>query len=202
MIPTLCFVTDAGAPHPIAEQAIAAARGGAGWVQLRHKTLPDNEFATLARHLMTVLPAEGAELVINDRVDIAVELGAPVLHIGQGDGDPAAIRRRIGPDMILGLSVENEGQLAAIPDGVDYLGVGPFRATASKPDHAPPIGLSGLAKIVTGTRLPCLAIGRISRRDIATIKAVGAAGIAVVSAISHAEDMELAARDLLREWRG
>lgn len=199
MIPPLCFVTDADAPRGIAEQALAAAQGGAGWVQLRHKTLSDRDFAALAQHLMAALPA-GTQLVINDRVEIAAALSAPVLHVGQGDGDPALIRARIGPDMILGLSVENAGQLAAIPDGVDYLGVGPLRATASKPDHAPPIGLDGLATICAQTALPCLAIGGVGSGDLAAVKAAGGAGIAVVSAISRAVDMEAAARALLNEW--
>lgn len=200
MIPPLCFVTDADAPHSITAQVLAAAQGGAAWVQLRHKSLPDADFAALARHLMTALPA-GAQLVINDRVEIAAALGAPGLHIGQGDGDPALIRARIGPDMILGLSVENMGQLAAIPAGVDYLGVGPLRATASKPDHAPPIGLDGLAAICARTALPCLAIGGVGPGDLAAVKVAGAAGVAVVSAISRAADMEAAARALLDEWR-
>lgn len=200
MIPALCFVTDAEAPRAIAEQALAAARGGAGWVQLRHKTLPDRDFADLARQLMAALPA-GAQLVINDRIEVAMALDAPVLHVGQGDGDPALIRARIGPEMTLGLSVENAAQLAAIPEGVDYLGVGPLRATASKPDHAPPIGLDGLAAICARTALPCLAIGGIGPGDLAGVKAAGAAGIAVVSAISRAADMEAAARALLNEWR-
>lgn len=200
MIPPLCFVTDADAPRSIADQALAAAQGGAAWVQLRHKTLPDRDFAALAQRLMAALP-QGAQLVINDRIEIAIALGAPVLHIGQGDGDPALIRARIGPDMILGLSVENAGQLAAIPAGVDYLGVGPLRATASKPDHAPPIGLDGLAAICARTALPCLAIGGVGPGDLAAVKAAGAAGVAVVSAISRAADMEAAARALLNEWR-
>lgn len=200
MIPPLCFITDAQAPHGIVEQSLAAARGGAGWVQLRHKTMPDDEFAMLGLLLIDLLAAEGVGLVINDRVDVAVSLGAAGLHIGQGDGDPVAIRQRVGPEMILGLSVENAGQLSAVPAGVDYLGVGPVRETASKPDHAPPIGMAGLAAIAGATRLPCLAIGGIGPGDLAAVKAAGAAGVAVVSAISRAPDMQAAARALAQEW--
>ncbi|WBU61710.1 thiamine phosphate synthase [Paracoccus albus] len=200
MIPPICFITDADAPRPIVEQAIAAARGGVGLIQLRHKTLPDAEFAEIARRLMAVLPEHGAMLAINDRIEVAQAVAAPALHIGQGDGDPARIRKRIGPDVLLGLSVEDAGQLAAVPKGVDYLGVGPVRATASKPDHAPPIGLDGLARIVGQSKLPCIAIGRLVQGDIPDLKALGAAGIAVVSAISRAEDMEAAARGLVQAW--
>lgn len=200
-IPKLCFITEPAAPEAMIDQSIAAAKGGAGWVQLRHKTLPDAEFADLARTLMTALEPLGAKLVINDRVEVAIAVKAPVLHVGQNDGNPADIRRRIGPDMILGLSVETKAQLATIPPGVDYLGVGPIRATGSKPDHAAPIGLDGFAGIVSLTSLPCLAIGGVTHHDAAAIKHSGGAGLAVISAISQADNMEAASRDLLNAWR-
>jgi thiamine-phosphate pyrophosphorylase len=202
MIPPLCFVTDAAAPRSVAEQALAAARGGAGWVQLRDKTLPDGEFAALARHLLTVLADTNARLVVNDRVEVAIAVGAPILHVGQTDGDPALIRRRVGPKAILGLSVENATQLGSVPEGIDYLGVGPVHATGSKPDHAPPIGLDGFAAIAAASPLPCLAIGGLTARDATPVKAAGGAGLAVVSAISRAADMAGAARDLIDAWRG
>ncbi|NVK44745.1 MAG: thiamine phosphate synthase [Rhodobacteraceae bacterium] len=200
-IPPLCFITDPTSPEAMIDQSLAAAKGGAGWVQLRHKTLPDAEFADLARTLKTALEPLGTKLVINDRVEVAIAVKAPVLHIGQSDGDPADIRRRIGPDMILGLSVETKDQISAIPPGVDYLGVGPIRATGSKPDHAAPIGLDGFAEIVSQTPLPCLAIGGITHHDAAAVKQSGGAGLAVISAISQAENMEAASRALLNAWR-
>lgn len=199
-IPPICFITDVGAPEPVTAQAVAAANGGAGWVQLRDKTMPDSDFAALARVLMQLLAPFGAQLVINDRVDVAIAVGAPVLHIGQGDGDPTAIRARIGPDMVLGLSVEEASQLPHVPAGVDYLGVGPVYATASKADHAAPIGHDGFAAIARATALPCLAIGGITARDAAPIRAAGGAGLAVVSAISRAADMEAATRTLVTAW--
>lgn len=201
MIPPLCFVTDAGAERGVVAQAVAAARGGARWVQLRDKTLPDREFVELAMTLTPLLAAEGAALVVNDRVDIAIAIRAPALHVGQGDGDPAEIRRRIGPQTVLGLSIATMEQIATAPAGVDYFGVGPIYATASKPDHAAPIGVAGFAEIAARTALPCLAIGGLGARDAAAIKAAGGAGLAVVSAISRAEDMTGAARELLNAWR-
>ena len=201
MIPPLCFVTDATAPAPVPAQAIAAAQGGAGWIQLRDKTRSDAELLPLARELKAALVPFGARLIVNDRVEVAVAAGAHGLHIGQGDGDPAAIRARIGPDMILGLSVEHADQLAAVPQGVDYLGVGPVYATGSKPDHAPPIGIDGFAAIAARTALPCIAIGGLTARDAAALKAAGGHGMAVVSAISRAADMTGAARALCDAWR-
>ena len=201
MIPPLCFVTDATAPAPVPAQAIAAAQGGAGWIQLRDKTRSDADLLPLARELKAALLPLGARLIVNDRVEVAVAAGAHGLHIGQGDGDPAAIRARIGPDMILGLSVEHADQLAAVPEGVDYLGVGPVYATGSKPDHATPIGIDGFAAIAARTALPCIAIGGLTAQDAAALKAAGGHGMAVVSAISRAADMTGAARALCDAWR-
>ncbi|WP_370313220.1 thiamine phosphate synthase [Sagittula sp.] len=201
MIPPLCFVTDATAPAPVPAQAIAAAQGGAGWIQLRDKTRSDADLLPLARELKAALQPLGARLIVNDRVEVAVAAGAHGLHIGQGDGDPAAIRARIGPDMILGLSVEQADQLAAVPQGVDYLGVGPVYATGSKPDHAPPIGIDGFADIAARTALPCIAIGGLTAQDAAALKAAGGHGMAVVSAISRAADMTAVARALCDAWR-
>lgn len=198
MIPPLCFVTDAHAPLPVPDQAERAARGGAGWVQLRHKGLGDAAFAELARAVAGRLAPLGVGLIVNDRVEAARGLGARGVHIGQSDGDPAAVRARIGPDMALGLSVEHEDHLAAIPRGcVTYLGVGPVHATASKPDHAPPIGFGGLARIAAAAGLPCMAIGGLTAADVARVHAAGCEGVAVVSAISRAPDPQAAARAFL-----
>ncbi|MBU2866397.1 thiamine phosphate synthase [Pacificibacter marinus] len=201
MIPPLCFITDAAAPLPIVDQAEQAARGGAKWVQLRHKTLNDAEFADLARAIAARLDPLGAKLIVNDRVEIARALGCFGVHVGQSDGDPAAIRARIGPDAVLGLSIETQTQLAAIPrDCVTYLGVGPVRATASKPDHASPLGFDGLASIARAISLPSMAIGGLTSVDVADVRRAGCAGIAVVSAISRAAQPDRAARDFLDQW--
>ena len=200
MIGPVYFITDPGAPMPVEDQAMAAARGGAAVVQLRDKTASDDEMLEMARRLRAALP-EAVKLVINDRVDVAVWSGCDGLHIGQGDGDVVAIRKRLGPDRILGLSIETESQVASIPTGyVDYIGVGPVRATATKPDHAAPIGFDGLARIVGAAGLPAVAIGGIGPGDAGQVKLAGAEGVAVVSAIARAEDPEAAACELLEEW--
>ena len=201
MIGPVYFVTDPDGPLPVVDQALAAARGGAQTIQLRNKTASDDEMTQQALTLKQLLAPFDVTLVINDRVEAAIASAADGLHIGQGDGDPTLIRQRIGPGMILGLSLESESQLDAVPPaGVDYLGVGPIRATATKPDHAPPIGFDGLARITARTQLPCVAIGGIGLGDAQQLRAAGAAGIAVVSAISRAASPEQAARWLLEEW--
>lgn len=195
------FITDADAPASVPDQVRAAVAAGVRTVQVRDKRASDADILALGRALQQITRPAGAALVINDRVDVAIALGADGLHVGQGDGDIAAIRARIGPDMALGLSVETLEQLRTIPPGsADHLGVGPLRATATKPDAAAPLGLSGLAQIIAATPLPCVAIGGIKPGDAAEIRQTGAAGMAVVSAISRADDMQGAARALIEEW--
>ncbi|MDT8857786.1 thiamine phosphate synthase [Paracoccaceae bacterium Fryx2] len=193
-------ITDPCAALSVAEQARAAARGGAAWVQLRDKTSSDDDLAALVRLLLPEMAALGARLIVNDRVEVALAISAHGLHIGQGDGDAAAIRQRMPPDMILGLSIETVAQARLIPPGVDYIGAGPVRATPTKPDHATPIGFDGLAQIVAATSLPAYAIGGLKPGDAAAVRATGAIGMAVVSAVTRAADPEAATRALLTEW--
>jgi thiamine-phosphate pyrophosphorylase len=102
--------------------------------------------------------------------------------------------------MILGLSIETEVQARRIPAGVDYIGVGPVRATPTKPDHAAPIGLDGLARIVAAARLPAYAIGGLTLADAVAVRATGAIGMAVVSAVVRATDPEAATRAFVTAW--
>lgn len=201
MIPPLCFITDANAVLPIPDQAEQVARGGAGWVQLRHKTLDDAGFAELARAVLVRLVPLGVRLMINDRVEVACAMSGVGLHVGQSDGDPALIRDRIGPDTVLGLSIETLAQVSSIPpECIDYLGVGPVRATASKADHAAPLGFDGLAAVTAKTGLPCMAIGGLQVADTTAVRRAGCTGVAVVSAISRADDPQQAARAFMDEW--
>lgn len=192
------FITPDGADDAL---VLAAVRGGATAVQLRDKRASDAEMTAQARRLIPVLAEAGVPLIINDRVEVACAAGAHGLHIGQGDGDPRAARAAIGRDRLLGLSVEQDAHLAALPGGVvDYLGVGPLRATATKPDHAAPIGFAGLARLTAAAAVPVVAIGGVAAADIPAIKRCGCAGIAVVSAISAAADPEAATRTLVHGW--
>ncbi|WP_414897991.1 thiamine phosphate synthase [Rhodovulum sp. YEN HP10] len=193
------FVTPDGAS---ADLVLAAVRGGATMVQLRDKQAGDAALIALARALKPELARRGVPLIVNDRLDVVLASGADGLHVGQSDGNPLALRRALGPGRLLGLSVETMAHLGAIPAGVvDYLGVGPVRATATKPDHAAPLGFGGLARIAAASPLPCVAIGGVGATDARALKAAGTAGMAVVSAISAAPDPEDAARALAGAWR-
>lgn len=200
MIGPVYVVTDPDAPVPLLEQARAAARGGAWAVQIRDKRAPDAEVARLAERLLAELSPMGVRIFVNDRVEVARATGAD-LHLGQSDGDPLRARDRIASGALMGLSVELVEQVADLPAGLSYIGVGPVHATATKPDAAAPTGLEGLARIAAASPVPALAIGGLSRRDVPALKAAGAAGMAVVSAVSRAPDPEVATRGLLDAWR-
>ncbi|WP_460448457.1 thiamine phosphate synthase [Alsobacter sp. SYSU BS001988] len=198
---SLYLVTDPALVEPrgLAATVEAAVRGGVTLVQLRDKTSDDRDFAAAAEALLAVLRPKGVPLIVNDRAAIARAVGADGVHIGQEDGDPRRVRDLIGPDMILGLSAGTEAEFAAVPpDVVDYLGVGPIRATGTKPDHDPPIGVEGLARLLPLSPLPKVAIGGIGPANAEGVVATGVDGIAVVSAICSAPDPEAAARDLAR----
>lgn len=200
MMGSVYVITDPDAPLPVAEQVLAAARGGAGAIQIRDKGASDADLAALVAQLLPQVSALGARLIVNDRVEVALATGTHGLHIGQGDGDAAVIRARIPAGMILGLSVETEAQARAIPPGVDYIGAGPVRATATKPDHAAPTGFDGLARIVAAAGRPAYAIGGIRPGDAAALRAAGCIGMAVVSAVVRAPDPDGATRALVTEW--
>ncbi len=193
-------ITDPDAPLPVAEQALAAARGGAGLIQIRDKRATDAEIASLVAQLLPRITELGARLIVNDRIEVARRTRAHGLHVGQSDGCVEEIRRRLPQGMLLGLSIETVDQARRIPTVVDYIGAGPIRATATKPDHAAPIGLDGLAAIVAAAGLPTYAIGGIGPGDARALRAAGAAGLAVVSAVTRAPDPQAATAALLAEW--
>ncbi|GGH06605.1 thiamine-phosphate synthase [Alsobacter metallidurans] len=198
---SLYFVTDPVLVQPrgLLATVAAAVRGGATLVQLRDKTSDDQQFAADADALLGLLRPLRVPLIVNDRVVIAKAVGADGVHIGQNDGDPRRVRDIIGPDMILGLSAGTEAEFAAVPEGVvDYLGVGPIRGTGTKPDHDPPIGVDGLARLLPLHPLPKVAIGGVGPANTHALIATGVDGIAVVSAICSADDPEAATRDLVR----
>lgn len=202
MIGAVYVVTDPSAAINVLDQIRAAAAGGAWAVQLRDKTMTTPAFCDLAREALTILRPTGVKLFINDHVDVAIAVGADGLHIGQSDGHPERVRDRIGGQMMLGLSIETLEQCRTIPAAaaLTYIGAGPVRATATKPDHAAPIGMEGLRDIVRAAPCPVIAIGGIGAGDAAATKAAGAIGMAVVSAVTRAADPMQATRALVTEW--
>jgi len=196
---SLYLVTDrdlAGG-RPLLDVVAAAVRGGVTAVQLREKTCSTREFVELGRALQPMLSEATVPLIINDRVDVAMAIGAEGVHLGQSDMDAVTARSLLGADAIIGLSVETMDQaLAAESLDVDYLGVGPIFATPTKADAAAPWGLAQLAKLRAASRHILVAIGGIGTDNAAGVRQAGADGIAVVSAICAAPDVERATREL------
>lgn len=194
---SLYLVTDPRlcARYGLVETVVAAVRGGVTIVQLRDKQATDGEMIDQARRLKAALAGSGVPLIINDRLAVAVESGAEGLHLGQDDGDVAAARATLGETAILGLSVQNHRQLARLdPAALNYLGLGPVFATSTKRDHAEPLGFEGLATLVAASPLPAVAIGGLEAQHAKQVRATGAQGPAVVSAICGQADPEAAAR--------
>ena len=177
----------------------AAVRGGVSCVQLREKTLGTRAFVERARALKASLKPHGVPLIINDRVDVALACGADGIHVGQGDMAPADVRRLL-PGALLGLSIETLEQLEqAELEAVDYYGISPVFATATKADAAAAVGLEGLRVMRAHTRRPLVAIGGIAPGNAQAVMAAGADGLAVVSALCRAPDPAEVARCLARQ---
>jgi len=200
----ICVVTDEalkpGRSHE--DIALAAVRGGAGSVQLRDKTATDREFYRAAAAIRKFAAEAGVPFVVNDRVHVAVAVGADAVHVGQSDMPVCAVRRVVGPDMIIGLSASSlEEALQAKADGADYIGFGPVFSTSTKLDAGPETGLELLERVCRESGLPVIAIGGIGLSGVGAVARTGAAGAAVVSAVVCAEDMEQATRELRERFR-
>ena len=189
--PDLC-----GGAEGMVRTARIAAENGATAVQLRAPGWKKRQWLMAARNLKAVLAPLGVPLIINDQVDVALAVGADGVHVGQEDLPVAEVRALIGPEAFLGLSVTNLDELADVPAGVDYLGIGPVYPTGSKPDAAPATGVAAFATIVAAAHLPVVAIGGIHAGNCAPLFAAGAQGIAVISAICGQTDPARATRDL------
>ena len=183
--------------RPLLEVIRAAVEGGVTMVQLREKTATVQRTLELARDARTILEPKSIPLIINDRLDIAIESGAAGVHLGQGDLACSEARRFAKPGFLIGVSVSTvEEATRAAQDGADYLGVSPVFDTATKLDTPVATGLEGLQRIRAAVSLPLVAIGGIKESNAADIIRAGADGVAVVSAIGLATDPAHAARKL------
>ncbi len=175
----------------------AAVRGGVTCVQLREKQCSTREFIQEARSLQPLLQHHRIPLIINDRLDVALAVGADGVHLGQKDMVLADARRLVGEKMIIGISAESvDDAIAAEQGGADYIGISPVFATGTKLDTAPPLGLEGIRLIRRAVKIPLVGIGGINMGNIRDIAGAGADGAAVVSAIASATCPETAAAEL------
>lgn len=178
------------------EQVEAALKGGVTCVQLREKNLEEEAFFQEARELKFLCQSYGIPLIINDNVNIAVDCGADGVHVGQEDMDVSCVRRLVGEKMILGVSAHSvEEAKKAVEEGADYLGVGAVFPTSTKSD------VRGMTKetlqaICREVDVPVVAIGGINPENIRKLAGSGVDGVALVSAIFSAPDIEEACRYL------
>jgi thiamine-phosphate pyrophosphorylase len=178
----------------VVRQAVA---GGVTCVQLREKHCSTREFINQARALQPLLKDQRIPLIINDRLDVALAVGADGIHLGQQDMALADARKIVGQTMVIGISAESVADaIRAEQQGADYIGVSPVFATPTKTDTAEALGLEGIQKIRRAVAIPIVGIGGVNQRSAAAVLGAGADGIAVVSAIVSADDPKQAAADL------
>lgn len=198
----LQFITD----HPTAEgtaaQAIAALKGGCRWIQVRMKDTDNEEVENAVNAILPNCRKAGAALIVDDYVDIVARCGADGVHLGKDDMDPKDARAILGPDKIIGATVNSIEDIARLPlEIIDYLGIGPYRFTATKRRLAPILGLEGYRGIMHHLRkhssIPAVAVGGITAADIISLINTGVTGIAISGAINHAPDPVVATRKIL-----
>ena len=177
------------AGRPLEEVLVAAARGGAGAIQVREKDLSARELYALGLRLQQALAPYNVPLLINDRLDVALALNTAGVHLA-GHSLPTAYARRIlGPQKLLGVSthsVEDARQAAA--DGADFVVFGPVFDTPSKMAYGPPQGLQHLYEVVRQISIPVLAIGGIDVTNLPQVMQAGAYGVAMIRAVLAAPD--------------
>ncbi|MCW2276680.1 thiamine-phosphate kinase [Heliophilum fasciatum] len=180
----------------IVEQAL---RGGVKVVQYREKTLPTREMIAEASQLKDLCERYGALFVVNDRIDVALAVAAPAIHLGQEDMPIKHARAILGDDVLIGISASSveEAQIAE-RDGADYIGASAVFATPTK-EEAPALGLAGLKAICQAVSVPVVAIGGLHLGNVSDVIEAGSAGVAVVSAIMAASDPEAAAQALVQQ---
>ena len=194
------LVTDRGLClfHTLEAIVAKSVQGGVKLIQLREKDSSTKDFVDLAFKIKTILKDTGIPLLINDRIDVALAVGAEGVHIGQSDMPLVYARKIMGDSAIIGLSIESMEDFDHIPKEakIDYLGVSPVFATTTKKDTKPPWGVEGLKLLRAKTDLPLVAIGGIGEANAKQVIDAGADSLAVVSFLCSAEFPEKRAKFL------
>ena len=185
-LPRIYPITDqrvSGISHFNQAQRLFA--GGAHIIQLREKYASPREFFVSAEHVMSLAASNGVATIINDRVDIALAVGADGVHLGQDDMPPAMARKVLGNQAIIGYSTHSVDQaLAAVALPVDYIAIGPIFATATKENPDAVVGLTGLSEVRAAIGdFPLVAIGGIKEENVASVLAAGADSAAMISSL-------------------
>lgn len=206
MDPTLYVVLDRAAARGRSLDDVLAAviEGGCRMVQLRDKESPSGRLLPLAERLLARARRAGVTFIVNDRVDLAVAVGADGVHLGQDDLPARLARPLLRPGMVLGVSTHDVAQAHAARDaGADYVAVGAMFATTTKPDFLL-VGPGLVRKLRPDIRVPLVGIGGITHDNVADVIRAGADGVAVISAVCGAPDPAVATRrflDIIRNAR-
>jgi thiamine-phosphate pyrophosphorylase len=189
-------VTDPRLPHPQLLMVVrAAAENGADWVQVRDHRASARELFDLAQSVVTICRPRGVRVVVNDRIDVALAVGADGVQLG-GRSLPVGAARELVGDLSIGVSVHTiESAVRVVAKGADWITFGHVFPTSSHPDEAPR-GVAALAQAVQAMHIPVIAIGGIGTRQVGPVIQAGAAGIAVMSAILDAADPAQATAEL------
>lgn len=180
----------------LTEQVEAALKGGATCIQLREKELGEEAFLAEAAEMKALCARYSVPFIVNDNVEIAVKCKADGIHVGQKDMEAENVRAIVGPDMIIGVSARTvEQAVAAEKAGADYLGVGAVFATTTKKD-AGAVSHQTLKEICEAVSIPVVAIGGIKKSNISELAGTGVDGVALVSAVFAAEDIEKECKEL------
>jgi thiamine-phosphate pyrophosphorylase len=183
--------------HDVLRQSAAA---GARIFQYRNKTASMKEAYAEALVLRKAAAEAGVRLIVNDRCDLALAVDADGVHLGQDDLPFSYARRLMGPDKLIGLSTHTAEQVKEADQlKPDYIGFGPIFTPGSKQDHDPVVGVEGLRQVRSLTRLPIFAIGGLHVDQVRGIRQAGADGVAVMSAVLKATDVQQAVCDLIAQ---
>ncbi|MFQ5989716.1 MAG: thiamine phosphate synthase [Candidatus Methylomirabilales bacterium] len=186
------------AGRPLEEVIRAALAGGARVFQLREKDLAVRELTALAERLLGLIRPAGGFLLINDRIDVALAVGADGAHLSQRSLPPGVARHLLGPEKLLGVSCHSLAEAAEAQEGgADFILLGPIFFTPSKAPFGAPLGVEILREVRPHIHLPILAIGGINRTTRQQVLTAGADGIAVISAVMAAPDVTEAVSALL-----
>lgn len=198
--PSLYLVTDKALSlgRPLKEIVSKAVAGGVTMVQLREKDSTTHQFVEEAFIIKKMLKQYDVPLIINDRVDVAMAIDADGIHLGQSDMHWELARKLLGPDKIIGLSIESVDQIDdANQADIDYIGISPVFTTPTKRELQKGLGLIKTSEIAQKSKHPSVAIGGINTENALEIMQTGVDGISVVSAICSASEPETAARKLI-----
>jgi thiamine-phosphate pyrophosphorylase len=196
--PPLLVVTDRHqARLPLTDVVRAALAAGCRWISIREKDLSADHQCDLAMTLLPIARQHGARLTLHGEAALAKSCGVDGVHLSAGS-DPAAARRLLGADKLIGVSIHTVIEAEALdPAVIDYAVAGPAFETPSKPGYGPEIGRKGLAEIAAAARVPLLAIGGLNATRAAEVLAVGPAGIAVMGSVMRSPDPGQDVRGLL-----